>query len=497
MRRFVRSLVLVGVLATAAGIVPAHAAHTKTDGSISSPADGAKIYYSLFKPSTAGPGTPVPMIMHSHGWGGSRTTAVDSFTDWLDAGFGVLSFDQRGFGESEGQANVQDPELEGLDVSALVDLIAAQDWVQLEAPGDPVLGAIGGSYGGGYQWIGALTETRTTGSTRFDALAPEISWYDLPESLGPQGIPRSLWVTLLYVAGAPAVPTYIHEGFVVGAATATFPDGSIPGTNNLKAEFLEHSPAGFVAGGTNLDIPVLIGQGTTDNLFNLNQGIHNFGDTLTPGARSQSLFVGYNGGHALPEVFPPSLPATSDECAGPDGFGALARAFFTRVFASQDTQTLLPAQYNIATPSGSCVRTNSVGITQSIPLALPIVAPAALVGPYQNIELAAGPITVAGVPHLRGVVTGGLESRAFFGLSVGATPLTATLIQANVMPLRTALPTVQQAFDIELPGIGIEVPAGENLYLTVTPLSTMFVGFGSRVPGALLIEDAVVDLPVQ
>ena len=56
---------------------------------------------------------------------------------------------------------------------------------------DPVLGAIGGSYGGGYQTITALTELSETGRTRFDALAPEITWYDLPEALAPQGVVRN------------------------------------------------------------------------------------------------------------------------------------------------------------------------------------------------------------------------------------------------------------------------------------------------------------------
>ena len=49
------------------------------------------------------------MIMHSHGWGGSRTTDPAAFEKWLDAGYGVLSFDQRGFGESGGHAHVENP----------------------------------------------------------------------------------------------------------------------------------------------------------------------------------------------------------------------------------------------------------------------------------------------------------------------------------------------------------------------------------------------------
>src|SRR5688572_29225767 len=58
------------------------------------------ICYSLFQPAGASKDNPVPLIFHSHGWGGSRTTSASAFQSWLDKGFGVLSFDQRGFGES-------------------------------------------------------------------------------------------------------------------------------------------------------------------------------------------------------------------------------------------------------------------------------------------------------------------------------------------------------------------------------------------------------------
>ena len=59
------------------------------------------ICYTLFRPAGASEANRVPVVMHSHGWGGSRITTIDATVQrWLDAGYGVLSFDQRGFGES-------------------------------------------------------------------------------------------------------------------------------------------------------------------------------------------------------------------------------------------------------------------------------------------------------------------------------------------------------------------------------------------------------------
>src|SRR3712207_8844732 len=56
-----------------------------------------------------------------------------------------------------------------------------------------------------------------------------------------------------------------------GSATGQWPDGSIPGSENLNAFFEKNGPKWHVANGRKLDIPVLIGQGMTDSLFNTEQ----------------------------------------------------------------------------------------------------------------------------------------------------------------------------------------------------------------------------------
>ena len=118
----------VAPAATAAGV-------TTTDGCITSVPDPGtatpvQICYTLFRPAGATQAAPVPMVLHSHGWGGSRTKDPASFSYLTDAGFGVLSFDQRGFGESGGHAYIENPDVEGKDVQKIVDLVAAQDWVR-------------------------------------------------------------------------------------------------------------------------------------------------------------------------------------------------------------------------------------------------------------------------------------------------------------------------------------------------------------------------------
>ncbi|MGH7899780.1 MAG: alpha/beta fold hydrolase, partial [Candidatus Binatia bacterium] len=198
------SLVLAAaIVALAGGTAWAHTVSSASVQSVPEPGSTAPVTIALtvFQPDGSSASSPVPVILHSHGWGGSRATSVGGDIEkFLDSGIGVVSIDQRGHGESGGRAHVEDPEFEGQDVKRVIDLVATLPWVELDAPGDPVLGAIGGSYGGGYQWIAALTEVRDTGTTRFNALAPDISWNDLPRSLAPSGVVRGPWVIALYAA---------------------------------------------------------------------------------------------------------------------------------------------------------------------------------------------------------------------------------------------------------------------------------------------------------
>ena len=90
----------------------------------------------------------------------------------------------------------------------------------------------------------------------------------------------------------------------------------------------------------------------------------------------------------------------------------------------------------------------------------------------------------------------GANNRAFFGLAVGTTPADATLIQGNVLPVNELLPVAGDKRSIELPSVAVDVPAGQSLFLMVSPFSEMFVGMGSRTPGVIALTDAVVRLPV-
>jgi ABC-2 type transport system ATP-binding protein len=503
-KRMTAALAGTGVV-LALGLAPASpssaAAHTATDGCLPSVPETdplepgpVEICYTLFQPAGASADAPVPMVLHSHGWGGSRNRETSSFQGLLDAGFGVLSFDQRGFGESGGKAHVEDPAFEGEDVINVVDFVAGLDWVRQEAVGDPVLGAIGGSYGGGYQFVGAFTEMMQTGSTRFDALVPEITWWSLTESLAPSDVVRTTWVSALYAAGADAHTSTVHQGFAEGAATGNWPE-------QMQEFFRDNGPEWHVQQGRRLDIPVLLRQGASDNLFPLDQALTNYDEALTAEARAQSILVGYNGGHALPNTMPPGYATAGDACSGAlggaavQGWGDLQRQFLAENLQGATPTLTGHGLYHLMTAEGDCLTVDSVQADQSYPL--PDLSTTSGAGAPQAVKIADGPITVAGTPYLDAVVTAlGVDSRAFFALSVGTSPGDARVIQNNVLPHReTELNTPQQR-SIELPSVAAGVPAGQSLFLTVSPVSDMFAGHGSRTPGAMTLEDVTVRVPV-
>lgn len=458
------------------------------------------ICYSLFKPATASSSRRVPLLFHSHGWGGSRAKDLAAVKEFTDAGYGVLSFDQRGFGESGGKAQVMNPAYEGHDVRRLVSLVAALPWVAKDGPGDPRLGAVGGSYGGGYQFVGAFESLRIKGKPVFDALAPEITWYDLSESLAPEGVVRTAWALALSAGAVPsdALPASIYKALVEGAATGTWPDGSVPGTENLEEFFAKNGPKHHVRSGRRLDIPVLLGQGATDSLFNLQQGLANWQHALTPRARQRSIFVAYNGGHVLPSALPRGIAVTSDPCSkklAGGNFRALSVRFFDTVLKDRRTGLTGWGKYHLATPTSTCTTVSSVAPDRAVEVGT--VATTETAGAPLAFEVARGPLRIAGTPHLSGTVTAlGVNNRAFYGLAIGTNPLDAQLIQDNVLPFHSTLPVQGEQRRIALPSVAVDVPAGQSLFLVASPVSDTFVGMGSRTPGAVVVQDARVHLPV-
>ncbi len=301
-RLFISTLavLLVGsVLSPAA----AEAAPTIEDDIIVESFDGTPIVATLILPEGASASNPVPVILNTHGWGGSRTRTADGFNGRLvDAGYAVFTWDARGFGDSGGEANVDSPDFEVKDVIKLIDYLAGRPEIQKDGPNDIRAGWVGGSYAGGIQ-------LNTSGfDHRVDALVPEIPWANLIRDLYPNKVLKRNWDQLLYGAGmasattegigSPAGPQTgnyhenIHKAEAQGTATATF-------DKELQKWFYEKSTILYAPG---ITVPTMVMQGTVDTLFPLEDvfDLHK----ILKGNGVPTKIVTFCGGHTLGCPYP-------------------------------------------------------------------------------------------------------------------------------------------------------------------------------------------------
>ncbi|KOU43683.1 hypothetical protein ADK55_23460, partial [Streptomyces sp. WM4235] len=86
-------------------------------------------------------------MLLGHGFGGSKDDVRAKAERLARDGYAVLTWSARGFGRSGGRIGLNDPALEGKDVSRLVDWLATRPEVRLDAPGDPRVGGAGAGDG--------------------------------------------------------------------------------------------------------------------------------------------------------------------------------------------------------------------------------------------------------------------------------------------------------------------------------------------------------------
>lgn len=159
-------------------------------------------------------GEMLPVVLHSHGWGGRKLAQLPPVSAAADAsslpeqvlaalhedGYIVVSFSQRGWGESEGDVMGMNPYFETQDAIAVLDWIAergreGQLPVAVDEQGDFSLALIGSSYGGGFQLPLAALDPRP------DALVPMDAWHSMEQSLMPNGTVKGGSVSLLCLGG--------------------------------------------------------------------------------------------------------------------------------------------------------------------------------------------------------------------------------------------------------------------------------------------------------
>jgi ABC-2 type transport system ATP-binding protein len=233
--------------------------------------DGTRISTNYFPASGLTANQPAPTILNSPGAAErgntdpSQLIAADSASmqELRDAGYNVVTWDPRGEFASTGVLQLDNPQFEGRDVSAIIDYIAGLPTTQLDNPGDPRVGMVGGSYGGGIQFNAAAIDTR------IDALAPEIAWNNIPQVLAPfAGAVRTTYGLLLALNFA-LTGTRANPLLYIGSLTAPIFNALLDPVLN----FLTSNGPAVLTG--RVTVPTLLIQGTVDTIFPLQQAVLN------------------------------------------------------------------------------------------------------------------------------------------------------------------------------------------------------------------------------
>jgi ABC-2 type transport system ATP-binding protein len=269
--------------------------------------DGTPISASFFPAEGLQPGQTAPTILETHGWGATRDKDENSATlapvgqvglgPLRRAGFNVLTWDSRGFGESGGTVEVDSKDFEGRDVSALLDWLATQPEQELDGAGDPRAGMTGASYAGGIELVAAAIDHR------IDAIAPDIAWHSLLTALYRDDLVKGGWAAALSGLGIPTAtalgvisPAGVQTGTVDPHIVSALQEGLATGHLSAedKAWFASRGPGDLVS---QIRAPTLLVQGTADTLFTPSEAIRNFEALKASGVPVHMLW--FCGGHGV------------------------------------------------------------------------------------------------------------------------------------------------------------------------------------------------------
>jgi ABC-2 type transport system ATP-binding protein len=256
--------------------------------------DGTELGATLYIPPERG---EHPSVLMTHGWGAARISplTVPKALNYAKNGYVVLTYDSRGFAESEGTVTLNGPN-ETKDAQYLIDWLAnetGQYGVEVETDGadNPRVGMDGISYAGGIQYQVAVNDDR------LDAMVPRITWNDLSYSLEPNGVIKIGWLSALL--GLGELNTLIDPDAQV---TEDLTDWYLEAvqTNEVPPAAREAFTQRSVAYKDEIGVPTLLMQGWNDSLFNPTEALDTYDKLQAEGTESRLLF--YKGGHDLSEI---------------------------------------------------------------------------------------------------------------------------------------------------------------------------------------------------
>ncbi|KAD3514933.1 peptidase S15 [Arthrobacter yangruifuii] len=476
------SATLVGTSLAAAPAIAAPAAPAVRTDVVVTSFDGTPIHTNFFPATGLAAGQQAPTVMVGPGFGlpGGRLPGTTTSTligsigiaPLRNAGYNVVTWDPRGFGLSGGEAYVNNPAYEGRDGSALIDYIAAQPEASLDAPGDPVLGMAGASYGGGIQFVLAAQDQRV------DAITPTIAWNDLTSSLYKAGSFKSGWGALLCAEGTAlgqlgslvgnqgALAAPVRQACKEGL---TYPNRLSPAS---IAYFESLTPDTMF---TSITAPTLIIQGTADTLFTLNEATRNY--QLISSTGTPTKMLQFCGGHGL-----------CNSTAGPDRITPAVLNWFARYLRNEPVDTGAAFQFidqagvtrgapGYPAATGALSGTGKGSIVLS-PAAISGVVVAAAAAPVAvNVPIASPAVStsVFGAPQLSLTYRGYAPQGSTHVYAQIIDKARASLALGNqVTPVPLILDGREHTVTVPLEEVSYTVTAASRLVLQVTPATSVY-----------------------
>ena len=467
--------------------------------------DGTKISAQFTPADGLQPGQQAPVMLMTHGFGLTRET-VESGSPALGQvgapsfrkdGYSTLTWDSRGFGRSGGEVSLDSPQVDGRDVSALMDYLATRKDVQLDGPGDPRTGMHGASYGGGIAWATAVNDKR------LDAIAPAISWVSLTDALTKDGRVKVGW-------GAGLVGLGESSALAVGALAPTGPElGAFPAalvtytadgvaTGQASPGFQEYLSSRSTEGLLGrVSVPALILQGTADTLFSPSQAVKMRAELRPTGVPVKMMwFCGGHGicltGNGLADRQESRVLGWMDRWVKKEAGVDTGPGF---EWTSDDGAARSAADFPLAplpkiTASGSGTLALAPGAAAS---GTAVVATPAPVGVDVPIPAPAAPVDVVGDPQLElrysGTVVNG-PAHVFAQLVDDGRNV---VVGNQATPIPVTLDGTSHTIQRPLEGVAMRMTPGSRYRLQLIADTTNY-GVG-RALGTVQIEKATISLP--
>lgn len=447
---------------------------------------GNKVAMTVFEPALLEGGRKYPLVLTSHGFTQSRQTTPggpeNAIARLIAKGYGVISIDMAGHGESGGLVKAMDPDQEGKDLIAVVDWAEGRfDWLAYGPSVDGkyshnlLLGSIGGSYGAMFQYLLHAIDP----AHRLDVISAESAPFDLTESLAPGGVVKTAWVPTLSAGSQTSGSKGQGDPYLLEAAARAM------ATNRAEPELYDylyyHSHAYFCGsrrvntnGGPGTQpgllplrgdkVHAMIWNGLRDTLYAFNQPYQNFlcYRELGGDVRLLSYETGHNSGRVeqatdLGVRYQPEGASTYDGCGSLHYTDAAIAFLDEHLKGIAGAASIIPTRPCMSLSKGDAVLVEvpldrSSGRQSQVAIPATTVVAGVLQAPVVvdlGITAGASGDVMAGIPHvdievsdpIGAAAVAGREPTIFVGIGHirAASPETATvpdLMDNQILPVR-------------------------------------------------------------